>query len=83
MDQYIKLKKMTDLGLIWDATNPMTRQAKQGAMMLADILWNRNTPSTTTARFTIEDNIPICGEHSETQPSNTVVHLVLLLPHIL
>lgn len=28
VDQYIKPKNTTDLGLIWDPINPITRQAK-------------------------------------------------------
>lgn len=34
-NQFIELKNTTDLGLIRDAANPMTRQAKQGATLPA------------------------------------------------
>lgn len=42
VDQYIKLKNTTDLGLIQDATDLMTRQAKQGVAILAEILQNKD-----------------------------------------
>lgn len=46
----------------------MTRKAKQEAMILAKILWNRNTWSTTTIGFT--EDTPIEGGTFVTQPSD-------------
>lgn len=45
IDQYIKPNTSTDLGLIRDAVNPMTKQAKQVAKILAKILKNKDLNS--------------------------------------
>lgn len=58
VDHYIEPRNTFDLGLIRDAQNLMARPKKEGTMMLAEILQNRD-PSTTTAGFTDDTHIDI------------------------
>ncbi|KAF3654962.1 hypothetical protein FXO38_00067 [Capsicum annuum] len=55
--QYIESKNTTDLELTWYTANPMTRKEKQRAVMLDEILQNKDTSTTTTDGFTKVDDI--------------------------
>lgn len=69
MDQFIHPKNITDLGLICDAANPMSKQDKQGAALLVGALQNRD-PSTNTIEFTdIGDTLDKIGS-SDIQTSD-------------
>lgn len=71
IDQYIDSKTTTNLGLIKDAANPMTRKTKQGAAILVVVLKNSYVNSKYIG-FNKTDDIQVEGWQSEPQPSNTV-----------
>lgn len=55
------------MGIIKDAENPISRQARQGAAMLVEILWNLDV-NTEVAGFTRVDKTLIDGGPSDAQP---------------
>lgn len=80
IDQYIELKTTVDLRLIRDAANPMTRQEKQVAIILAEIVRNRDV-NPEAADLNETNNTLNEGGQSEPQSSNAAGTYSAPIPH--